>query len=36
MHQPLVSSRSGLLPYVMCGRLGAKGVKPLGCEPVQS
>ena len=21
---------SGLIPYVMCGRLGAKGVKPLG------
>ena len=27
---------SGLLPYVMCGRLGAKGVKPPSCEPEQS
>jgi hypothetical protein len=33
---------SGLMPYVMCGQRparsyqGAKGVKPLGCEPEQS
>jgi hypothetical protein len=27
---------SGLTPYVKCGRLGAKGVKSLGCEPEQS